>query len=95
MWTKWPSKALLKENDIGSLEVGKLADFLILDKDYLTVPISDIPNIKPLMTVVGGKPVYLNDGYAKTIGKEPVGWQYEEGYKPWGPYIPEYQGGNM
>jgi predicted amidohydrolase YtcJ len=39
----------------GSIEVGKLADFCILDKDILTVDIGDIQN---LMTIVGGKIVY-------------------------------------
>jgi predicted amidohydrolase YtcJ len=95
MWTKWASEYVMKENDLGSLEVGKLADYVVLDKDYLTVPISEIPSIKPQMTVVGGKPVFLDAEFAKKIGKEPVGWQYPEGYLPWGQYIPEYQGGNM
>ena len=93
MWTNWASTYVMKEQDLGSLEVGKLADYLVLDKDYLTVPIAEIPQIKPLMTVVGGKPVYLNPEYAKTLGTQPVGWQYEAGYQPWGPYKPEFDGG--
>jgi predicted amidohydrolase YtcJ len=49
---------LFKEQDIGSLEVGKLADFLVLDRDYLTVPAQEIKDIRPLLTVIGGKVVY-------------------------------------
>jgi predicted amidohydrolase YtcJ len=42
----------------GSIEQGKLADFVVLDRDYLSVPESDIKDIKPHMTVVGGKVVF-------------------------------------
>ena len=42
----------------GSLEVGKLADLIVLDRNYFTVPEEDIANIKVLRTVVGGKTVY-------------------------------------
>ena len=35
-----------------------LADFVILDKDYLSIPEDEIRFIKPLMTVVGGQVVY-------------------------------------
>jgi predicted amidohydrolase YtcJ len=42
----------------GSLEVGKLADFAVLDRDFLTVPIKDVPNMKALATYVGGRRVY-------------------------------------
>jgi predicted amidohydrolase YtcJ len=49
---------LFQENNIGSLAPGKYADLLILDRDYLTVPASEIKDIKPVLTMVGGKVVY-------------------------------------
>jgi predicted amidohydrolase YtcJ len=52
------AKILFKEKDLGSLEIGKLADFVVLDRDYLTVPASKISKIQPYQTVVGGKVVY-------------------------------------
>ncbi len=49
---------LFKEKDLGSIEPGKLADFLVLDRDYLTIPEDEIKEIKPLQTVIGGKVVF-------------------------------------
>jgi predicted amidohydrolase YtcJ len=46
------------EDKIGSLEVGKLADLAVLDKDILTVPLDEIRNTKVIATLVGGKEVY-------------------------------------
>lgn len=47
-----------EEKDKGSLEVGKLADFIILDRDVLTCPVDEILRVKVLGTFVGGKVVY-------------------------------------
>jgi predicted amidohydrolase YtcJ len=49
---------LFQEGNLGSLAPGKFADLLVLDRDYLTVPAEEIKDIKPLLTVVGGKAVY-------------------------------------
>ena len=46
------------EKERGSLENGKLADLAVLDRDYLTVPVDDIPSIESQLTMVGGKIVY-------------------------------------
>jgi predicted amidohydrolase YtcJ len=46
------------ENERGSLEVGKLADLAVLDRDYMTTPIHDIAKIESVATIVGGKIVY-------------------------------------
>jgi len=42
----------------GTLEVGKLADFAVLDRDFFTVPLERIGKTVSLMTVVGGRVVY-------------------------------------
>ncbi len=46
------------EKERGSLEVGKLADALVIDRDYLTCPEDEIRAIEPVMTVVGGRVVW-------------------------------------
>jgi predicted amidohydrolase YtcJ len=47
------------EEDIkGSLEVGKLADFVVLDRDITTIPPEEIRNVRVDLTVVGGEVVY-------------------------------------
>ena len=58
---------------MGSLQPGKLADLIVLDRDYLTIAQDDIPQIKVLMTVVGGKTVHLLPQLAGEIGMAPVG----------------------
>lgn len=45
------------EKEIGSLEVGKLADLVVLDRDILTCPLDDIRTTKVIATLVGGKVV--------------------------------------
>ena len=49
---------VFRENDLGSIQPGKLADLVVLDRDYLTVPADQIKDIKPVMTMVGGRIVY-------------------------------------
>jgi predicted amidohydrolase YtcJ len=49
---------MFKEKDLGSLEVGKLADMVVLDRDYMTIPADEIRDIKPVKTIIGGKTVY-------------------------------------
>src|ERR1700681_1637466 len=45
----------------GSLEVGKLADLIVLDRDFFDIPAEQIADIKVLQTVVGGRVVYEAD----------------------------------
>jgi hypothetical protein len=47
-----------QEKSLGSLEVGKQADLVVLDRDYMTVPVADIKHIHPTLTMVGGRVVF-------------------------------------
>ncbi|MBC8314600.1 MAG: amidohydrolase [Bacteroidales bacterium] len=56
--TIWAAKANFDEHDYGSLEPGKWADFVILDKDIMEIPLSEIPDVKVLKTFSHGEQVY-------------------------------------
>jgi predicted amidohydrolase YtcJ len=73
--SQFGSYYLFKENTLGSLEPGKAADYVVLDRDYLTVPEDDIAKLHVLMTVVGGKTIHLVPSLAKEIGAQPTGAQ--------------------
>jgi predicted amidohydrolase YtcJ len=47
-----------EEKEKGSIETGKLADFIIVDRDLLSCPAQDIADTQVLETYVGGKRVY-------------------------------------
>ena len=56
---------LFQEGNLGSLQKGKYADLLVLDRDYLTVSADAIKDLKPMMTMIGGKVVYESMSEAK------------------------------
>jgi predicted amidohydrolase YtcJ len=56
--TIWPTKASFEENEKGSLEPGKLADFVILDTDLMTASPLQVLNAKVESTWVAGKMVF-------------------------------------
>ncbi len=47
----------------GSIEPGKLADFVVLSADYLTIPDKDVQNLKAMATFVGGNMVYKDPSF--------------------------------
>jgi hypothetical protein len=59
--TIWAAKAAFSENETGSLEVSKLADFVILDEDILKMDEDKIWQAKIRATYIGGKPVFQRE----------------------------------
>jgi predicted amidohydrolase YtcJ len=58
MFTIWPAYAAFQENDKGSIEVGKLADFTVLSQDIMKIPETEILETRNEMTVIGGEIIY-------------------------------------
>jgi predicted amidohydrolase YtcJ len=56
--TIWAAKACFLENEVGSIEMGKKADFIILNKDLMKIAEKDILNTKVVTTFLGGKRVF-------------------------------------
>ncbi len=60
-FTIWGAYAMFGEDVKGSLEAGKLADFVVIDRDYMNCPDWEIMNIQALTTVLGGEIIYQKD----------------------------------
>ncbi|MDP2088835.1 MAG: amidohydrolase [Flavobacteriaceae bacterium] len=56
--TIWAAYASFEENEKGSIEAGKVADFVFLDADLMKIVDTGIPKIKVLQTFVGGQKVF-------------------------------------
>ena len=58
MFTLWPALASFRENELGTIEVGKRADFTAFSVDLMTAPAADILNGRAVLTVVDGVVVH-------------------------------------
>lgn len=57
-FTLWPAYGSFREDESGSLEIGKVADFVILEEDIMKIPIEKIWQTKVIATYVNGENVY-------------------------------------
>jgi len=58
MHTIWAAEQEFAEDERGTIEVGKLADLVVLDRDYLTCPVDEIKDVEPTMTILEGEIAY-------------------------------------
>ncbi|HWP85407.1 MAG TPA: amidohydrolase family protein, partial [Terriglobia bacterium] len=73
MLTSWAADYLLRGDQFGSIEAGKLADLVVLDSDYLTIPEDKIGKIQPQLTLFDGRIVFLHPQFAAEYGLKPEG----------------------
>jgi predicted amidohydrolase YtcJ len=59
--TIWAAKGSFEENIKGSIEPGKVADFVILGKDIMKIEIDEVPDVKVISTWWGGERVYIGE----------------------------------
>lgn len=62
-YTRSNAYLMFKEDKLGVLEPGKLADLVVLDRDYMTIPEDEIRDIKSLLSMVDGRIVYQSSEF--------------------------------
>jgi hypothetical protein len=80
MNTSWAAEYVLKPDKLGSIEKGKLADLVVLDKDFLTIPSEQMSDLQPVVTVMDGRVVFVHTDFAR-----------ENNFRPGGSLISTYQ----
>ena len=71
--TQWAADYMLKGDKLGSLEAGKLADLVVLDKDYMTIPEEQISDTQPQLTMLDGKIIFVHSQFAQEYNLRPPG----------------------
>ena len=64
---------VLRGDKLGSIEPGKLADLVVLDRDYLSIPVEDISETQSLMTLLGGEIIFLHSDFSREHNLSPEG----------------------
>ncbi|WNC14345.1 amidohydrolase [Brevibacillus brevis] len=57
-YTSGSAYGCFREHELGTLEAGKLADIVVLERNLFEVPVDDIPEVKAVVTIVDGKVVF-------------------------------------
>ena len=73
MITSWAADYVLRADKIGSIQTGKLADIVVLDKDYMTIPADDVSALRPQMTIFDGKVIFLTPQFSAEQNLKPAG----------------------
>jgi predicted amidohydrolase YtcJ len=73
MITSWASEYVLRPDQFGTIQKGKKADLVVLDKDYMTIPDEEVHTIQPQLTVFDGKPVFIHTSFANEYNFKPSG----------------------
>ena len=73
MATRWAAEYVLKPNKLGSIEPGKWADLVVLDQDYMTIPVEQFHAIQPQLTLFDGKIVFLTPSFSQETNLKPAG----------------------
>ena len=74
-FTRWAAEYVRRKDQLGSIEKGKWADLIVVDRDYLTVSEDDISEIKVMMGFVGGKLGYTEPTFARAQDLPQVGFR--------------------
>ncbi len=68
--TRWAARFVGADDELGSIEVGKLADLVVFDGDILGAPIEELVDLRPVLTLVGGQIAYQSSEQAALRGPE-------------------------
>lgn len=76
MFTLWPAWASFREAELGTIEVGKRADFSAFSVDLMTAPVAEIPGGHAVLTIVDGMATFARisetDGVVFRLAGSPL-----------------------
>ena len=66
--TRWSARYIGEEKSIGSIAPGMYADMVVMNGNFLKQPANELAQLRPLLTLVGGVPSYVDPDFATETG---------------------------